>query len=303
MNLVKVQKAVSMTFKSGYVALAGRPNVGKSTLLNALLGQKLAAVSRRPQTTRQRVLGILTSDQHQVVLMDTPGLLDPRYAMQDALLKIAVNSISQSDVLAFLVDSQKGWHDEDWNYLQKYRRKNTIVVLNKIDAVPKEGVLELIAQVNQATGLDRIYPISALKKFGLKELEAGLIELLPEGKPFYPDEMVSDQPEKFFVAEIIREKIFELCGAEVPYATAVIIDEFKEQEGRKDVIKATIWVEKQSQKPILIGQGGHKVKAIGINSRKEIEEFLDRPVFLELFVKVKEKWRNNESDIRELGLS
>jgi GTP-binding protein Era len=270
----------SMTFKSGYVALAGRPNVGKSTLLNALLGQKLAAVSRRPQTTRQRVLGILTSGQHQVVLMDTPGLLDPRYAMQDALLKIAVNSISQSDVLAFLVDSQKGWHDEDWNYLQKYRRK-----------------------VNQATGLDQIYPISALKKFGLKELEEGLIKLLPEGKPFYPDEMVSDQPEKFFVAEIIREKIFELCGAEVPYATAVIIDEFKEQEGRKDVIKATIWVEKTSQKPILIGQGGHKVKAIGINARKEIEEFLERPVFLELFVKVKDKWRNNESDIRELGLS
>ncbi|MBI4725689.1 GTPase Era [candidate division TA06 bacterium] len=292
-----------MTFRSGYAALAGRPNVGKSTLLNALLGQKLAAVSRRPQTTRARVLGILNNDRYQIVLLDTPGLLDPRYAMQNALLKIAANSISQSDVLAFLVDSQKGWHDEDWKYLQKYQRKNTIVVLNKIDAKPKSEVLELIARVNQATGLDQIYPISALKKFGLKELEEGMAASLSEGQPFYPTDMVTDQPEKFFVAEIIREKIFELCGAEVPYATAVVIDEFKEQEGRKDVIKATIWAEKKSQKPILIGQGGHKMKAIGINARKEIEEFLDRPVFLELFVKVKDKWRNNEADIRELGLS
>jgi GTPase len=292
-----------MPVKSGYAALAGRPNVGKSTLLNALLGQKLAAVSRRPQTTRARVLGIINTGSYQIVLLDTPGLLDPRYAMQDALLKIAANSISQADILLFLVDSQKGWHEEDWKYLQKYRRKNTIVVLNKIDAVPKAEVLELIDRVHRDTGLDRIYPISALKKFGLKELEEGMAELLPEGQPFYPVDMVTDQPEKFFVAEIIREKIFELCGAEVPYATAVVIDEFRELAGRKDMIRATIWVEKQSQKPILIGQGGHKMKTIGINARKGIEEFLQRPVFLELFVKVKEKWRNNESDIRELGLS
>jgi GTP-binding protein Era len=291
-----------MIFKSGYAAITGRPNVGKSTLLNALLGMKLSAVSRRPQTTRQRVLGILNGEGHQIIFLDTPGLLDPKYAMQKALLKIASSSIGQSDVLLFLADSQKGWLDEDWEFLKKYQVKDTMIVLNKIDALPKEELLGLIDRVHKVTGLTDIYPVSALKGFGLEDLVKGIVSKLPEGKPFYPEDMVTDQPEKFFVAEIIREKIFEHCGAEVPYATAVVIDEFREQEGRKDVIKATIWVEKESQKPILIGKGGHKMKAIGINARKQIEEFLERPVFLELFVKVKEGWRERDRDIRELGL-
>jgi GTP-binding protein Era len=222
--------------------------------------------------------------------------------MQKALLKIASSSIGQSDVLLFLADSQKGWLDEDWEFLKKYQVKDTMIVLNKIDALPKEELLGLIDRVHKVTGLTDIYPVSALKGFGLEDLVKGIVSKLPEGKPFYPEDMVTDQPEKFFVAEIIREKIFEHCGAEVPYATAVVIDEFKEQEGRKDVIKATIWVEKESQKPILIGKGGHKMKAIGINARKQIEEFLERPVFLELFVKVKEGWRERDRDIRELGL-
>jgi GTP-binding protein Era len=291
-----------MIFRSGYAAIAGRPNVGKSTLLNAMLGLKLSAVSRRPQTTRQRVLGILNGEGHQLIFLDTPGLLDPKYAMQKALLKIASSSIGQSDVLLFLADSQKGWLDEDWEFLKKYRVKHTLIVLNKIDALPKEELLGLIDKVHKVTGISDIYPFSALKGFGLEGLVKGIVSKLPEGHPFYPADMITDQPEKFFVAEIIREKIFEHCGAEVPYATAVVIDEFKEQQGRKDVIKATIWVEKESQKPILIGKGGHKMKAIGINARKQIEEFLERPVFLELFVKVKEGWREREQDIRELGL-
>ncbi len=286
----------------GYCAIAGRPNAGKSTLLNALLGVKLAAVSRRPQTTRARVLGVDSGPGHQIIFLDTPGLLEPKYLMQKSLLKIAQASIRESDLQAYLVDAYKGFQDEDLKFLSALGRKKTIIVLNKIDLITKEALLPLIADVNSKIGIEDIYPVSALRKFGLDELRRGIIAMLPDGQPLYEPETLTDQPEKFFVAEIVREKLFELCGAEVPYATAVVIDAFKEQPGRKDLIQATVWVERQSQKPIVVGQGGRKIKAIGIAARREIEEFLGRPVFLELFVKVKEKWREREGDLRELGL-
>lgn len=288
--------------KTGYVAIAGRPNVGKSTLLNKFMGVKLSAVSRRPQTTRQRVLGIDNGEGYQIIFLDTPGLLDPVYALQEKLLKIARRSIEESDVLLFMTDAQEGISGEDAAFLKKTKRGKTIGVLNKIDLMPKEQVLKAIEQFHRLTGLEDIYPIAALKGFGVDELRRGILDKLPEGPAFYDQESLTDQPEKFFVSEIIREKIFVLCGAEVPYATAVVIDRFSEQPGRKDVISATIWVEKESQKPILIGRGGHKMKAIGSSARRDIEKFLDRPVFLELFVKVKKKWRSRESDLRDLGL-
>lgn len=288
--------------KVGYCAIAGRPNAGKSTLLNALLGVKLAAVSRRPQTTRARVLGVDSGPGYQIVFLDTPGLLEPKYLMQKSLLKIAQSSIRESYLQAYLVDASKGIKEEDLEFLVKLGQRKTIIVLNKIDLVTKESLLPLIAQVHSKTGIDDIYPVSALRKFGLEELRQGIIAKLPEGKPFYEPDTLTDQPEKFFVSEIIREKLFELCGAEVPYATAVVIDAFREQPGRKDIIQATVWVERPSQKAIVVGQGGRKIKAIGTAARREIEEFLGRPVFLELFVKVKEKWREREGDLRELGL-
>lgn len=286
----------------GYCAIAGRPNAGKSTLLNAILGVKLAAVSRRPQTTRQRVLGVDSGSEHQIVFLDTPGLLEPRYLMQESLLKIAQTSIRESDVQAYLIDAAKGIRGEDLEFLKKLGKKNTLIVLNKIDLVTKEALLPIIAEVNTRTGIDDIYPVSALRRFGLDDLRKGIIGRLPEGRPFYEPDTLTDQPERFFVSEIVREKLFELCGAEVPYATAVVIDNFKEQPGRKDLIQATVWVERPSQKAIVVGQGGRKIKAIGTAARREIEEFLGRPVFLELFVKVKEKWREREGDLRELGL-
>lgn len=288
--------------KVGYCSIAGRPNAGKSTLLNALLGVKLAAVSRRPQTTRARVLGVDSGPDHQIVFLDTPGLLEPKYLMQRSLLKIAQASIREADVQAYLIDAAKGIRDEDLGFLSKQSRKKTVIVLNKIDLVTKEALLPLIADVSSKTGIDDIYPVSALRQFGLDELRQGIVTKLPEGQPFYDPETLTDQPEKFFVSEIVREKLFELCGAEVPYATAVVIDAFREQPGRKDLIQATVWVERPSQKAIVVGHGGRKIKAVGTAARREIEEFLGRPVFLELFVKVKERWREREVDLRELGL-
>jgi len=286
----------------GYVAIAGKPNVGKSTLLNAMLGTKLSIVSPKPQTTRQRVLGIDNGAEHQIVFLDTPGLLAPKYAMQAKLLQIAETSIKEADLLLFLLDAVDGLKDEDEAFFKTYRRKRTIVVINKIDLVTKEVLLTQIARVHQVTGCDEIYPISALTGFAVDELRQGIIKQLPEGQPFYDPESLTDQPEQFFVSEIIREKIFESFGAEVPYSTAVVIDDFKEQEGRKDVIRATIWVEKPSQKAMVIGTGGRKLKAIGSMARRDIEKLIERPVYLELWVKVREKWRSKEGDLRELGL-
>ena len=288
--------------RTGYVTIAGRPNVGKSTLLNKFLGVKLSAVSRRPQTTRQRVLGIDNGEGYQIIFLDTPGLLDPKYALQVKLLKIAQKSIEEADLLLFMTDAKIGISEEDAAFLKNIKKGKVIGVLNKIDLMEKERVLKSIEQFHRLTSIEEIYPIAALKGFGIDELRKGILGKLPEGPAFYDQDSLTDQPEKFFVSEIIREKIFELCGAEVPYATAVIIDQFKEQPGRKDVISATIWVEKESQKPILIGQGGHKMKAIGSAARRDIEKFLDRPVFLELFVKVKKKWRSREDDLKDLGL-
>lgn len=286
----------------GYVAIAGKPNVGKSTLLNAMLGTKLSIVSARPQTTRQRVLGIDSGEAHQIVFLDTPGLLEPKYNLQAKLLAIAETSIRESDLLLFLLDAVDGLKSEDEAFFKTYRKKKTIIVVNKIDLVTKEALLVLIGKVHQATGIDDIHPISALTKFGVNELRTDIVKQLPQGEPYYDAESMTDQPEQFFVAEIIREKIFEQFGAEIPYSTAVVIDDFKEQEGRKDVIRATIWVEKTSQKAMVIGAQGRKLKAVGTAARRDIEKLLDRPVYLELWVKVREKWRRKEGDLRELGL-
>lgn len=288
--------------KVGYCAIAGRPNVGKSTLLNAIMGLKLAAVSRRPQTTRHRILGVDSGPGHQIVFLDTPGLLEPKYLLQRKLLKIAKAAIKEADVRLYLIDARQGVDPGDRPFFDNLISKNSIIVINKIDLITKEKLLPLIAEVNRLTGLEEIYPISARKKFGLDELKQGIIRMLPRGQPFYDPETLTDQPERFFVSEIIREKLFLLLGAEVPYATAVVIDNFQEQPGRKDLIQATIWVERPSQKTIVVGQGGRKIKAVGMAARREIEEFLGRPVYLELFVKVKEDWREREEDLRELGL-
>ncbi|MCK5148739.1 GTPase Era [bacterium] len=289
-------------FKAGYVAIVGRPNVGKSTLMNSFLQQKLAIVSPRPQTTRNKILGILHGKKHQIIFQDTPGLIEPKYLLQTSMKKSVMTSLDQADIIMVLIEA-KGLKDNDHDVLTltKSINKKKILVINKIDMIKKEQVLPLIDEMTKYDNYEAIVPVSALESTNLDELEKIIIEHLPMGMPFYPPDMISDEPERFFVSEIIREQIFLKFGQEIPYSTAVRIDDFKERPGRKDYIRSVIIVERESQKPILIGKGGKALKAIGASSRLAIEKFLDRPVFLELHVVVQRKWRKNAVAIKRLG--
>jgi len=290
-------------FKSGYVALIGKPNVGKSTLMNTLLGQKLSIVTPKPQTTRHRVLGILSGEDFQIIFLDTPGLLFPKYKLQETMVQAARTAIEEADVLLFMVEPEAKVTPANAAILADLvaTKKPLIVVINKVDTVDKEKLLPLIEEYSSKFSLKTIIPISALKADGLDELKEVLFQNLMPGFPFYPLDMITDHPERFFVAEIIREKVFQKFSAEIPYSTTVTVDEFKERKTGKDYISATIYLERNSQKGIIIGKKGAALKQIGQLARKEIELLLERPVFLELYVKVKEKWRKNESDLRQFG--
>jgi GTP-binding protein Era len=290
-------------FRVGYVAILGRPNVGKSTLMNALLGQKLSIVSPKPQTTRHRILGILSGETFQIVFFDTPGLLDPRYKLQEVMLKSAERAAQDADEVLFMIEALPESHELDFQWLERLKilDKPSILAINKIDLVPKDQLLPLIDECHRRYQFREIVPISALKQDGIDILRDVLVRYLPEGSPLYPEDMLTDQPERFFVAEIIREKIFQRYGEEIPYSATVVIDEFKERPGAKDYIRASIYVEKPGQRKILIGKGGEALKRIGREAREEIEAFLGRPVFLELWVGVKEKWRQKESLLRQFG--
>ena len=295
--------SISPSFKAGYVALIGRPNVGKSTLMNALLGQKLSIVTPKPQTTRHRVLGILNGKECQIIFLDTPGLLIPRYKLQETMVKTARNAIEEADVLLFMIEPEDKISEANRSILSELNqsKKPVILTINKIDLIEKDKLLPIIDHYSQHFNLTSIIPVSAIKADGLEKLKQLIIENLPVGFPFYPLDMITDQPERFFVAEIIREKIFQKYGEEIPYSTTVTIEEFKEREQGKDYVRAVIYVERDSQKGIIIGKHGAALKKVGQIARAEIELFLGRPVYLELFVKVKEKWRQNEGILKELG--
>ncbi len=296
-------ESLSPGFKAGYVALVGRPNVGKSTLMNALLGQKLSIVTPKPQTTRHRVLGILNEKNYQMIFLDTPGLLAPRYKLQETMVKTARGAIAEADVLLFMIEPEEKASEGNRSIVAELiqTKKPLILAINKIDTIEKEKLLPIIDEYSRRYNLISIIPISALKADGLELLKQLLLDNLPTGFPFYPREMITDQPERFFVAELIREKIFEKYGEEIPYSTTVTVEEFKERDQAKDYIRAVIYVERDSQKGIIIGKGGVAIKRMGQIAREEIELFLGRTVYLELFVKVKEKWRQREGVLKELG--
>jgi len=296
-------ESISPNFKAGYVALIGRPNVGKSTLMNALLGQKLSIVTPKPQTTRHRVLGILSEQDYQMIFLDTPGLLIPRYKLQETMVRTAKSAIEEADVLLFMIEPEDKISPANRSILSDLvqTKKPTILTINKIDLVAKEKLLPIIEAYSKSFSLTSIIPISALKADGLDKLKQLLIGNLPVGFPFYPPDAITDQPERFFVAEIIREKIFQQYGEEIPYSTTVTVEEFKERDKGKDYIRAVIYVERNSQKGIIIGKQGAALKRVGQIAREEIESFLGRAVYVELFVKVKEKWRQKEGILRELG--
>ncbi|MEW6619152.1 MAG: GTPase Era [bacterium] len=284
-------------FHCGYVSIVGKPNVGKSTLLNLFLGEKLSAVTPKPQTTRHKILGILNDKNYQIIFLDTPGLiLEPKYKLHELMNKTLHLALQDADLVILMIEPQEQPELEFLDY-----KKDTILVINKIDLVSKESLLPLIDSVQKVYDFKEIMPISAIKKDGTGELLECIMKYLPKNPPYYPTDILTDQPEKFFVSEIIREKIFEEYGQEIPYSTTVVIEEFKEREGKKDYIRAVIYVERASQKIILIGKKGEKLKKVGERARKEIEVFLNRGVFLQLWIKPKKKWKDNLGMLKELG--
>lgn len=274
--------------------------------MNSLLGQKVSIVTNKPQTTRHKILGILSKESYQIVFFDTPGLMKPKYLLHEAMLNSARSAIADADVLLYMVDATTitpGMLQENDPALSAVASssKPAYLIINKIDLIDKHRLLPIIASTAEKHQFKEVFPISALKQFGLADLERSIAGELPEHAPYYPTDIVSEHPERFFVSEIVREKIFEQFKAEIPYSTTVDIIEFTEQTGKKDVIQAEIIVERESQKGILIGKGGLALKEVGEEARKDIEAFLGRPVFLALHVKVREKWREKEAWLKRFG--
>ena len=290
--------------RCGFVAIVGLPNTGKSTLMNRYLREKVSIVSPKPQTTRTNVSCILSASGHQVIFVDTPGILKPKYRMQETMTTCVANAVSGADVILVLFDAstyRDSIHPELVNFSEKIDVGKVVVALNKIDLVKKELLLVIIEKMAKLFPDADIVPISALDGSGTDELLSVLLEKLPVGPSLYSEDIISSEPERFFVSEIIREAVFHTMEQEIPYASAVIIDSFKEKTA-KVVIHATILVEKKSQKPIIIGKGGSMIKRIGIMARQGIETFLGKDVYLELYVKVSDDWRNRQSVLREIGL-
>ncbi|PYQ03467.1 MAG: GTPase Era [Acidobacteria bacterium] len=297
------EAAPTTAFHSGFVSVVGRPNVGKSTLVNRLVGEKVAIVSDKPQTTRNRILAVLNRPDGQIVLFDTPGIHKPMHRMNERMVETAVGSLGQVDLALWLVDVTEEYGPGDRYVKDVLGRagKPVLLGLNKIDLVPKPRLLPLIDQYRQLLDFAEIVPISALKGDNVERLAERLVAHLPEGERLYPEDFLTDQPERFFVAEMIREQILRHTREEIPYSTAVLIDRFK--EGTPVVrIEASILVERQSQKGILIGRGGGMLKSIGTAARREIEAFLGTKIYLGLFVKVREGWREDPGMLDEMGL-
>jgi GTP-binding protein Era len=289
-----------MAFKSGFVSILGKPNAGKSTLLNALVGEKMAIVSKKVQTTRHRIKAFLNSDEYQIIFSDTPGIIDPQYKLHERMMQQVKNAIEDADVALLIYDVSERNESEAAAFFDGLKLKvPAILVLNKVDQVSQSEVQKAI-EFFSTGNYRKVIAISALKQLGLQELLHSILELLPEGEPYFSTDDLSDLPTKFFVSELIREKIFELYHQEVPYHTAVVIQEFSEK-ATLTKIRADIVVQREMQKVIMIGDKGQMIKRLGTESRKEIEQFLGGKVFLELFVKVRPKWRDQDIFLKEYG--
>lgn len=287
----------------GFVAVAGRPNVGKSTLVNRIMGTELAIVTPKAQTTRNRISAMYTTPQVQMVLQDTPGLHEAKGALLNrSLVATAVKTMQDADLVLLLVEPLRKIPDQDLVAIEiiKAAKIPSVLAINKIDMVHPQDLLPLIETYAKIHSFDHIIPISATEGTGVDELKNVLVEMLPEGPPQFPEDDVSDLPVRFFVSEMIREQILRLTGEEIPYKTAVVVEEFKE-EPRRVLIRADIHVEKDSQKKIVIGRGGAMIKKIGIAAREKIEHFIQQPVRLELFVKVTPHWTRSAAHLREFG--
>lgn len=296
----------SETFKSGFVALIGRPNVGKSTLLNHVIGQKVAIMSDKPQTTRNKIHGVYTTKDAQVIFVDTPGIHKPKHKLGEFMTKVAEQTLNEVDLILFLVNADEEIGRGDKYIIERLKKVNKpiFLVINKIDKVHPEQLLPLIESYSNELEFSEVIPISAMHGNNVETLIEHVIGRLSEGPKFYPDDQISDHPEHFIVAEMIREKVLHLTREEVPHSVAVTIELMKRREGKNIIdVHATIIVERSSQKGIIIGKNGSMLKEIGTRARQDIEKILGDKVFLELWVKVQEDWRNRGKLLNEFGFN
>ena len=294
-----------MITKSGYVSIIGKPNAGKSTLMNKFLDFKLSAVSKKVQTTRNRIQGVLTGKDYQIIFVDTPGVLEPKYEMQKYMKKEIRSSFLETDIVLYLIDGIniiiKDLKKIEEDFIREFSSFKRIIALNKCDFLKQEQITDKIVTLQQELKFEEIIPISAVTGLNLDLLKLKLIEHLPEGDFYYDRETLTDKPEKFFVSEIIREKILELYEEEIPYSVHVEVREFKErEESQKDFINADIILERETQKIILLGKKGEMIKKLGERARKDIEVFLGKEVFLKLFVKVRKDWRKDNRFLKNI---
>jgi GTP-binding protein Era len=289
-------------FHSGFVSIIGRPNVGKSTLLNSLLGEKVAIVTPKPQTTRNRIIGIKTLPGAQIIFIDTPGIHKPRHRLGETMVKTALDALKEVDIILFMVEPHDlGGEDKFIIELLKKTQTPVFLLINKIDIVKKLKLLPFIDSFKDLYPFQEIIPLSALKHDGIDLLMEKVCDYLPHGPKYYPDDILTDQLEKFMVSEIIREKAIEMTEEEVPYSIAIEISEWKERENGLIFIRSNIYVERDSQKGIIIGKGGKMLKSIGTAARIDIEKLLNTKVFLELWLKVRKGWRDDKKVLKELG--
>ena len=290
-------------YKSGFVSIIGRPNVGKSTFLNRIIGQKIAIMSDKPQTTRNKIQGVYTENDAQVIFIDTPGIHKPKHKLGDFMVKMAQTTLKEVDIVLFMVNAVEGFGRGEEFIIEKLKetKQPVFLVINKIDQLHPEQLLELIDQYRKLHEFAEIVPISALDGNNVDALIGTIKKYLPEGPQYYPENQVTDHPERFIIAELIREKVLHLTREEVPHSVAVVIDAIQKREGGAVYINATIVVERASQKGIIIGKQGRMLKEVGKRARFDIEALLGSKVFLEVWVKVQKDWRNKMSQLRDLG--
>ena len=294
---------MTKSFKSGFVAIVGRPNVGKSTFMNYVLGQKIAIMSDKAQTTRNKIQGVYTKDNAQIVFLDTPGIHKPKHELGEFMVKSAYSALKEVDAVLFMVNvSEKRVPGDDF-IIEKLKGIKTpiFLVLNKIDLVTPEVLLERVESYKDALDFAGVFPISVLQGNNVNELMEALIEALPEGPQYYPADQITDHPEYFVVSELIREKILQLTQEEIPHSVAVTVDKMQKDEFDKVHVYANIIVERKSQKGIIIGKGGRLLKEIGTRARRDIQQLLGNKVYLELWVKVEKDWRKRKSNLQEYG--
>ena len=286
--------------KSGFVNIFGKPNAGKSTLLNALIGEKLAIISPKVQTTRHRITGVVTEPGYQIIFSDTPGIIDPKYRLHEKMMGAVKSALEDADVALLIADARNDFAENEELFNSLKLKVPIILILNKTDLL-QPGEQQTLIEKWEAWGkAKKVVAISALKQDGVKSLMEAILELLPEGDPFYPEDTLTDRSTRFFVAEMIREKIFHLYSEEIPYHTAVVVTEFKEKNTLTK-ISAEIIVTRETQKGIILGESGKGIKEIGSQSRADIEKFIGQKVFLELHVRVRSKWRDNDTYLKEYG--